>query len=62
VPQNRLIQLNVTSADVFHNIGSPELRFKADAVPGQETDAWFVAQTGTYQANCYELCGSGPPT
>jgi len=60
VPQNRLIELNVTSADVFHNIGSPELRFKADAVPGQETDAWFVAkQTGTYQANCYELCGSG---
>lgn len=60
VPKNRLIRLNVTSADVFHNIGSPELRFKADAVPGQQTDAWFVAkQTGTYQANCYELCGSG---
>jgi cytochrome c oxidase subunit 2 len=60
VPQNRLIRLNVTSADVFHNFGSPELRFKADAVPGQETHAWFVAkQTGTYEAHCYELCGSG---
>ena len=60
VPKNRLIRLNVTSADVFHNIGAPELRFKADAVPGQQTKAWFVAkQTGTYDANCYELCGSG---
>ncbi len=60
VPQDRLIRLNVTSADVFHNIGVPELRFKADAVPGQETSAWFVAkQTGTYQAQCYELCGTG---
>jgi len=60
VPKDRLIRLNVTSADVFHNFGSPELRFKADALPGQQTNAWFVAkQTGTYQANCYELCGSG---
>lgn len=60
VPKDRLIRLNVTSDDVFHNIGAPELRFKADAVPGQQTHAWFVAkQTGTYQANCYELCGSG---
>ena len=60
VPKNRLIRLNVTSADVFHNIGAPELRFKADAVPGQQTRTWFVAkQTGTYEAQCYELCGSG---
>ena len=60
VPRNRLIRLNVTSADVFHNIGVPELRVKADAVPGQQTSAWFVAKrTGTYEAQCYELCGSG---
>ena len=60
VPQNRLIRLNVTSADVFHNIGVPELRVKADAVPGQQTNAWFVAKrTGVYEAQCYELCGSG---
>lgn len=60
VPKNRLIRLNVTSADVFHNIGVPELRVKADAVPGQQTHAWFVAkQTGTHEAQCYELCGSG---
>lgn len=60
VPEDRLIRLNVTSADVFHNIGVPELRVKADAVPGQQTQAWFVAhETGTHEAKCYELCGSG---
>ena len=60
VPEDEMILLNVTSRDVFHNLGSPELRFKTDAVPGQYTRTWFVGQeTGTYEANCYELCGSG---
>jgi len=60
VPEDRRIRLTVTSEDVFHNFGVPELRAKADAIPGQETTTWFVAEeTGTYQANCYELCGSG---
>jgi len=60
VPRNEMIMLNVTSGDVFHNIGSPELRFKTDAIPGQHTRTWFVGrQTGSYEANCYELCGSG---
>jgi len=60
VPKNEMIVLNVTSRDVFHNIGSPELRFKTDAIPGQHTRTWFVGrQVGSYEANCYELCGSG---
>jgi len=60
VPKNEMIMLNVTSRDVFHNIGSPELRFKTDAIPGQHTRTWFVGrQVGSYEANCYELCGSG---
>lgn len=60
VPQNEMIRLTVTSRDVFHNFGSPELRFKTDAVPGQETTTWFVGrEAGTYDASCYELCGSG---
>jgi cytochrome c oxidase subunit 2 len=59
VPADRRVQLTVTSADVFHNFGIPELRVKSDAIPGQQTDTWFVAQeTGTYQAHCYELCGA----
>jgi cytochrome c oxidase subunit 2 len=50
----------VTSRDVFHTIGSPPLRFKSDAIPGQYTDTWFVAdETGEYSAQCFELCGAG---
>jgi cytochrome c oxidase subunit 2 len=60
VPADTVINVSVTSDDVFHNFGIPELRIKSDAIPGQTTDAWFVAEeTGTYQAACYELCGQG---
>lgn len=60
VPQNTSIRLNVTSNDVMHNLGIPELNAKTDAIPGQTTSAWFVAEeTGTYDAHCYELCGAG---
>lgn len=60
VPEDERIRLRVTSADVFHNFGVPELRAKTDAIPGQYTDTWFIAEeTGEYAAHCYELCGSG---
>jgi len=60
VPKDRVIRLHVTSSDVFHNFGIPELRVKTDAIPGQTSDVWFVAkETGEYAAHCYELCGSG---
>lgn len=59
-PQGAEVRLVVTSADVFHNFGIPGLRVKADAIPGQTTDTWFIAdETGTYTAHCYELCGAG---
>jgi cytochrome c oxidase subunit 2 len=59
VPEDRRVRLRVTSADVFHNFGVPELRAKADAIPGQRSETWFVAEeTGTYRAHCYELCGA----
>jgi cytochrome c oxidase subunit 2 len=60
VPVDRPVQLNVTSSDVFHNIGIPAFNAKTDAIPGQTTSAWFVPdRTGTFEAVCYELCGSG---
>ncbi|PSQ59537.1 MAG: cytochrome c oxidase subunit II [Halobacteriales archaeon SW_9_67_25] len=60
IPADRPIRLEVTSADVWHNYGINEFRVKSDAIPGQTTTAWFVAEeTGTYEAVCYELCGSG---
>jgi cytochrome c oxidase subunit 2 len=58
VPANREIELRVTSADVFHNFGIPELRVKSDSIPGQTTETWFVApEARNYSAACFELCG-----
>lgn len=60
VPADRPIQLQVTSRDVFHNLGIPDMRVKSDAIPGETTSAWFVAEeTGTHLIQCYELCGAG---
>ncbi|MFB6196916.1 MAG: cytochrome c oxidase subunit II, partial [Halobacteriaceae archaeon] len=60
VPKGALVTLRVTSADVFHNFGIPAMKVKTDAIPGQTTTTWFIAdQRGTYLARCYELCGRG---
>lgn len=59
-PADQEVRLRITSADVFHNFGIPELRVKDDAIPGQTTETWFIAEEpGNYTAHCYELCGSG---
>jgi cytochrome c oxidase subunit 2 len=59
VPQGQTVHLTVTSDDVFHTFGVPELRVKTDAIPGQQTESWFIAEeTGTYEARCFELCGA----
>ncbi|MEM0120689.1 MAG: cytochrome c oxidase subunit II [Thermoprotei archaeon] len=62
VPVNTTIILNVTSEDVFHDLGIPMFDVKADAIPGQWDALWFVAtETGSYPyaIRCYELCGAG---
>ena len=60
VPADRMINLTVTSADVFHNFGIPEERVKADAIPGQTSTIWFITEEpAEYMAHCYELCGTG---
>ena len=60
VPADTRVRLVVTSEDVFHNFGIPALRAKTDAIPGQTTETWFIAERpGEYQAHCYELCGAG---
>lgn len=60
VPAGATVNLTVTSDDVFHTFGVPELRVKTDAIPGMQTETWFrTNETGTYEARCFELCGSG---
>lgn len=61
LPAGEKIRLTVTSRDVFHTFGVPELRTKTDAIPGQVTTTWIEASDSghTYKAKCYEICGSG---
>lgn len=62
VPQgeDRVIRLNVTSNDVWHTFGVTELRIKADSIPGQYAETWFIPEEeGTYLIECFELCGLG---
>lgn len=60
VPADRVVTLTVTSEDVWHNFGIPDLRVKSDAIPGQTTETWFMAEEpGEYEAWCFELCGVG---
>ena len=60
VPADRVVYLHVTSRDVWHNFGAPELRIKADSIPGETATTWFLEEeTGTYTAECFELCGTG---
>jgi len=60
VPADRTVRLRVTSRDVFHNFGVPQLRAKTDAIPGQMTSTWLEASDAgrSYIAKCYELCGA----
>lgn len=62
IPVDRQIVIHTTAGEgnVWHNFGIPELRVKADAMPGETTTQWFVAEEeGEYLAECFELCGTG---
>nr|WP_157231356.1 cytochrome c oxidase subunit II [Halostagnicola larsenii] len=62
VPAGEHVELNVTSIDVWHTFGISQERVKADAIPGEHDETWFIAdETGTHEGaiECYELCGSG---
>ena len=60
VPEDHVVTLEVTARDVWHTFGAPDLRVKADAIPGQTSETWFIAEeTGTYDVWCFELCGVG---
>lgn len=60
VPADERVLLTVTSKDVWHTLGIPEKRVKADAIPGQTSETWFdTGEAGVYRAECFELCGAG---
>lgn len=59
VPVNKVVQVQVTAADVIHNWMVPSFGSKVDAVPGRLNTTWFKAEReGIYYGQCSELCGT----
>lgn len=65
VPEDSMVSLQITSVDVWHTFGVPELRVKADAIPGEYSHTWFTTPETEgngevqYAVECFELCGTG---
>ncbi len=62
VPADEPVQISVTSIDVWHTFGITQERVKADAIPGETDETWFIAEEpGEYEnaIECFELCGAG---
>jgi cytochrome c oxidase subunit 2 len=60
VPVGKKVRLLVTSQDVIHAWGVPDLAVKKDAIPGMINELWFQIQpdkVGVYRGQCVELCG-----
>jgi cytochrome c oxidase subunit 2 len=58
LPENTLVQFNVTSLDVIHSFWAYELGVKADANPGVNNVAYAMTKgPQTFHVRCAELCG-----
>jgi cytochrome c oxidase subunit 2 len=63
VPVGRVVVLNVSSIDVYHQFGIPSFRTKTDAIPGRYNVIWIQPTTvGNATIQCFELCGVGHAT
>jgi cytochrome c oxidase subunit 2 len=60
LPMGKPIKIVSRSIDVLHDFYVPQFRAKMDVVPGMVTYFWFTpTRTGTFDAICAELCGTG---
>jgi len=58
LPQDRQIEMHVTSLDVVHSFWAVELGAKADAVPGFDNILYLEPlDPGAFEIKCAELCG-----
>lgn len=58
VPVNKVVRLQITSADVIHAFSMPAFAVKKGAVPGRLNETWFKAEKeGIYYGQCSVLCG-----
>lgn len=72
LPVDKPVIVHLTSKDVIHSFGVPEMRIKQDAVPGISIPVWWVPTVTTakmrekvgkpefvYEIACAQLCGLG---
>jgi cytochrome c oxidase subunit 2 len=58
VPINKIIKLEITSADVIHSFIVQSFGVRVDAVPGRNNETWFKAdREGVYYGQCSKICG-----
>jgi len=60
LPVNRSVIVHLSSKDVIHSFGLPQMRVKQDAIPGIVHNVWFTpTKTGEWEIACSQLCGLG---
>jgi cytochrome c oxidase subunit 2 len=60
LPVGRPVIVYLSSKDVVHSFGLPQMRIKQDATPGVVQPVWFTpTQTGGWDIACSQLCGLG---
>jgi cytochrome c oxidase subunit 2 len=56
----RPVIVHLSSKDVIHSFGLPQMRVKQDAIPSVEQRLWFTpTKTGEWEIACSQLCGLG---
>ncbi|MDN4165163.1 cytochrome c oxidase subunit II [Cytophagales bacterium LB-30] len=72
IPKGQPVLFKIRARDVLHSVYAPHFRLKMDAVPGMQTNFWFVPTKSTaemreetgnpefnYEIACTEICGKG---
>ncbi len=60
LPIDRPAIVYLSSKDVVHSFGLPQMRIKQDAIPGLVQPVWFTpTHTGQWEIVCSQLCGLG---
>jgi cytochrome c oxidase subunit II len=60
LPVDRPVVAHLSSQDVIHSFGVPQMRVKQDTVPGLSIPVWFIPnKVGDYEIACSQLCGLG---
>jgi cytochrome c oxidase subunit 2 len=59
-PVDKPIIVYLSTLDVIHSLGIPEMRVKQDAIPGIQVPMWWTPTiVGDFEINCSQLCGLG---